>query len=123
MESTLKELPDKILNDEEYEAFDDELRAMHNAFAANDMAHYDDDRFRAIVVLMQAYRPPSKVIDAVDVVTAYMDLHKLKQVDLVPYFGSRAKVSEFLNRKRPLSLLQMRKLHQSLGISWDDLAN
>lgn len=121
MESTLKDLPDKIMSDEEYEAFDDELRAMHDAFAADDLIHYDDDRFRAIVVLMQAYRPPSQELDAVDYVLAYMDQHKLKQVDLVPYLGSRAKVSEFLNRKRPLSLIQMRKLHEGLGLPYDKL--
>ena len=32
----------------------------------------------------------------------------LKQVDLVPYFGSRSRVSEFLSRQRPLTVSVIR---------------
>jgi HTH-type transcriptional regulator/antitoxin HigA len=45
-----------------------------------------------------------------------MDQMGLKQKDLVPYLGSRSKVSEVLSGKRPLSLAMIRKLHEGLGI-------
>ena len=36
---------------------------------------------------------------------------------MVPYIGSKSKVSEVLNGKRPLTLAMMRSLNQNLGIS------
>lgn len=35
---------------------------------------------------------------------------------MVPYFGSRSKVSEVLSRQRPLSLTMMRRLNEGLDI-------
>jgi HTH-type transcriptional regulator/antitoxin HigA len=45
-----------------------------------------------------------------------MEQMGLKQKDMVPYFGSRSKVSEVLSRQRPLSLAMMRKLNEGLDI-------
>lgn len=56
-----KGLPIRIQSDAEYNAFKRELDAMHNAFAAGDMEHYDDERFRAIVKLAHAYYPPARL--------------------------------------------------------------
>lgn len=38
-----------------------------------------------------------------------------------PYLGSRARVSEILNRRRPLSLEMIRKLQSGLGLPADVL--
>jgi HTH-type transcriptional regulator/antitoxin HigA len=46
-----------------------------------------------------------------------MDSRGLKRRDLEPYLGSRARVAEVLNRRRPLSIDMIRKLHEGLGIS------
>ncbi|MFZ9937175.1 MAG: helix-turn-helix domain-containing protein [Luteolibacter sp.] len=40
----------------------------------------------------------------------------LHRKDLVPFIGQKSKVSEVLNRKRPLSLPMIRSLHSHLGI-------
>jgi HTH-type transcriptional regulator/antitoxin HigA len=45
-----------------------------------------------------------------------MDQMGLKQKDLVPYLGSRARASEVLSGKRPLTLRMIRALHEGLGI-------
>jgi HTH-type transcriptional regulator/antitoxin HigA len=45
-----------------------------------------------------------------------MEQQNLIQRNLVPYIGSRSKVSEVLSRKRPLSLSMVRSLHFGLGI-------
>lgn len=45
-----------------------------------------------------------------------MDQRSLRQRDLVPYIGSRSRVSEILNRKRKLTLKMMRTLHAELAI-------
>lgn len=119
MESVVEKtvLPVRIQSDAEYDALKQELDAMHNAFAAGDMNHYDDDRFRAIVTLLRAYHKQ----DAVDIILSTMDAKGLRQIDLVSYLGGQNRVSEVLNRKRPLTIKMMRALHDGLGISYDDL--
>jgi HTH-type transcriptional regulator/antitoxin HigA len=45
-----------------------------------------------------------------------MEQAGMEPKDLVPYLGSRSRVSEVLNRRRPLTLQMIRRLHQGLGI-------
>ena len=45
-----------------------------------------------------------------------MEQQNLTPRDLIPYIGSRSKVSEVLSKKRPLTLSMMRALHSGLGI-------
>jgi HTH-type transcriptional regulator/antitoxin HigA len=45
-----------------------------------------------------------------------MEQMGLLRRDLEPYLGSRARVSEVLNRKRPLSVEMIRRLNAGLGI-------
>jgi HTH-type transcriptional regulator/antitoxin HigA len=45
-----------------------------------------------------------------------MEQQGLKQKDLIPFLGSRSKVSEVLTGKRSLSLAMIRKLYSGLGI-------
>lgn len=54
--------------------------------------------------------------DPVDALKFRMLEQDLKQVDLVPYFGSRSRVSEFLSRQRPLTVGMIRDLSEGLGI-------
>lgn len=50
-----------------------------------------------------------------------MEEQELNQSDLVPYIGSRSKVSEVLRGIRPLTLTMIRKLSSGLGIPADVL--
>ena len=54
--------------------------------------------------------------DPISAIKFVMEQRDLRQVDLVPYIGSRPKVSEILSGKRQLSLSMMRKLNEGLGI-------
>lgn len=45
-----------------------------------------------------------------------MEQSELKQQDLVPFLGSKSRVSEVLSGKRELTLAMVRKLHEGLGI-------
>jgi HTH-type transcriptional regulator / antitoxin HigA len=45
-----------------------------------------------------------------------MESRGLTRQDLEPAIGSRARVAEILNRKRPLTLEMIRRLHKQLGI-------
>jgi HTH-type transcriptional regulator/antitoxin HigA len=57
----------------------------------------------------------------VDAIRFRMDQAGLSQRDLVPYLGSKSKVSEVLSGKRPLTLSMIRALHEGLGIPADVL--
>jgi HTH-type transcriptional regulator / antitoxin HigA len=46
-----------------------------------------------------------------------MESQGLSSKDLIPLIGSRARVSEILNKKRSLSITMIRELQKGLGIS------
>lgn len=82
------------------------------------------DRLEVLVTLVEAYEDRHYHIplpDPIEAINYYMESRGLKRRDLEPYIGSRARVSEVLNRKRPLTLNMIRKLHTGLGISGDVL--
>lgn len=54
--------------------------------------------------------------DPIEAIRFRMDQLGLQSKDLVKYIGQKSKVSEVLNRKRPLSLTMIRSLHTNLGI-------
>lgn len=55
--------------------------------------------------------------DPIEAILFRMEEQGLRQVDLIPFIGSKSKVSEVLARKRPLTLSMIRALHNGLGIS------
>ncbi|MEF2552326.1 ImmA/IrrE family metallo-endopeptidase [Aurantimonas sp. A2-1-M11] len=54
--------------------------------------------------------------DPIDAIAFRMDQAGLARRDLVPFIGSASKVSEVMNRKRPLTLAMIKALHAGLGI-------
>ena len=70
-------------------------------------------------LLIERYEQEQFPIDGPDPIEAIkfrMDQLGLKRRDLESYIGPKSKVSEVLNRKRPLSLTMIRALHHRLGI-------
>src|SRR6266508_1049597 len=55
--------------------------------------------------------------DPIQFLEYVMESRGLTRKDLEPYLGSRARVAEVLNRRRPLTIEMIRKLHSGLGIS------
>jgi len=77
------------------------------------------DRLEVLSLLVEEYESrnfPSSLPDPIDAVKFRMEQQNLTQRDLVPFLGSRSKVSEVLSRKRPLTLSMIRSLHANLGI-------
>lgn len=64
---------------------------------------------------------PIGMPDPLSAIKFRMEQLGLNQQGLVTFIGSRSKVSEVLNRKRPLTLSMMRSLHKELGIPADVL--
>jgi len=84
----------------------------------------ESDRFDVLVTLIEAYEDEHYSIpspDPIEMIKYYMESRGLARRDLEPYIGTRARVSEILNRKRPLTLRMIQKLHTGLGISGDVL--
>ncbi len=55
--------------------------------------------------------------DPVEAILHIMESQALSRRDLEPSIGSRARVSEIINRKRPLTLPMIQRLQNNLGIS------
>ena len=84
----------------------------------------EGDRLEVLMTLVEAYEDEHydiPVPDPIEAIHYYMDSRGLSRKDLEPYIGSRARVSEVLNRKRPLTLSMIRNLNAALGISADIL--
>jgi len=82
------------------------------------------DRVDVLVTLIEAYEAKHFPIAAPDPIAAIVFMMEQKRVtrrDLEPAIGSRGRVSEVLNRKRPLTLPMVRALSVLLGIPTDVL--
>ncbi len=74
-----------------------------------------------LVELYEAKHHPIEFPSALAAIEFHMDQQGLKQRDLIPYVGGRAKVSEVLSGKRPITMSMARALHRHLGIPADIL--
>lgn len=84
----------------------------------------DGDRLDILVTLVEAWEAkhyPVNLPDAVAAIRYHMESKKLSPRDLIPFIGSRNRVSEVLSGKRPLTLAMIRRLHQGLGIPAESL--
>jgi HTH-type transcriptional regulator/antitoxin HigA len=80
----------------------------------------EGDRLDVLVTLVEAYEAKHFPIplpdDPVQVLEYYMESRGLSRKDLIPYLGSKERVSEVFARKRGLSLAMIRRLHTGLDI-------
>lgn len=94
--------------------------------AAGDLQPGTDefDEFELLSLLIEHYENqefPMDKPDPIEAIKFRMDQQGLSQADMKHFIGSPSKVSEVLNRKRPLSLSMIRRLHDGLGIPADIL--
>lgn len=79
----------------------------------------EGDRLEVLTTLVEVYEEKHYSIpmpDPVEAILYHMESRGLTRRDLEPYIGSRARVSEVLNRKRSLTMEMIRNLHKGLGI-------
>jgi len=84
----------------------------------------DADRFDVLATLIEAYervRWPIPPAEPVDVIKYRMETHGYTQADLACVLGSRARASEVMRGKRPLSLSMIRRLAASWEIPVETL--
>ena len=84
----------------------------------------EGDRLDLLVTLVEAYEKkhyPLDLPDPVEAIKFRMEQMTLAPKDLVPMIGQINRVYEVLNRKRPLTLAMIRRLHRKLGIPAESL--
>jgi HTH-type transcriptional regulator/antitoxin HigA len=100
------------------QAYDEAVERIETLWGA-ESGTLEGDELDVLLTLVRVYEkenhpvPPPTPIEAIRFL---MDQRGMKQADLVPYIGSRSKVSEVLGGKRTLSLSMIRSLHTHLGI-------
>jgi len=79
----------------------------------------EEERLELLSILVEAYEDqhyPIAPPDPIEAIKFHMEQNGLTRKDLELYIGPRQRVSDILNRKRPLSLHMIRRLHSELGI-------
>lgn len=74
------------------------------------------DVLTTLIEVYESQHYPIEPPDPIEAILYHLESRGLSRHDLEPYLGGRGRVSEVLNRKRPLSLEMIRKLHTGLGI-------
>src|SRR5438552_19175409 len=101
-----------IKSDADYAAVLAEIERLVDADPAPNTP--DANRLELLGLVANAYEAkafPINLPDAVEAIKFRMEQQGLSPRDLVPYIGSRSKVSEILSRKRTLTLTMVRSLH------------
>ena len=84
----------------------------------------EGDELDVLATLVDVYEKehfPIHAPDPVEAIKFRMEQMGLDRKDLEPFLGSRARVSEILNKRRGLSLAMIRSLHENLDIPLDAL--
>lgn len=111
-----------IRTDDDYKATLKEVSALMDGDP--EMGTPDGDRLDVLATLVQAYEArhfPMELPDPVEAIKFRMEQQGLKPKDLEPMIGRSNRVYEILNRKRPLTLAMVWRLHTGLGIPAESL--
>lgn len=106
-----------IRNEQDYE---EALLALEALIAKDpDPNSEEGDQLSVLSTIIEDYEEnhyPQTLPSPIDAIKFRMEQANLKPADLVPYIGSRSRVSEILSGKRPLTLDMIRDLEAGLGI-------
>lgn len=95
------------------------LKRIETLMVATTASLATDDELDILATLVNAYENEHFPVDApspVEAIKFRMEQLGLERKDLEPFLGSRARVSEVLNKRRKLSLAMIRSLHENLDI-------
>jgi len=77
------------------------------------------DTLEAITILAIDYEKkhfPIEKLDTIEAIKQRIEMLNISQKEVAKYFGGENRVSEVLNRKRPLTLKMVKNLYHGLGI-------
>ena len=99
------------------------LRRLESIFQAEEQTPQADER-DVLITLVEVYENKHYDFgptDPVEAIKFRMEQQGLTARDLEQFLGTSGRVSEVLNRKRPLSLRMVKKLHDGLKIPYESL--
>jgi len=116
----------KILKTEkEYQEACEKIYKLINSTAnAIETNSPEGEELELLSLLVEKYEQENYSMGAPDPAEAIkfrMEQMNLKQSDIAPLFGGKTRVSEVLNRKRPLTLKMITLLNRYLGIPLESL--
>lgn len=109
-----------IRTEDDYQATLKEIESLMTA----ELNTPEGDKLDILVTLVEAWERehyPMEFPDPIEAIRFVMEQRGLKPKDLVPMIGQANRVYEVLNRKRPLTLNMIRRLHKGLGIPAESL--
>jgi HTH-type transcriptional regulator / antitoxin HigA len=104
-----------IRDEASYRAALAEVEALWDALDGSPEA----DRLEVVALLVEAYEhahDPIAAPDPIAFLEYVMESRGLSRKDLEPYIGPRGRVSDIMNRVRPLSLEMVRRLSAGLNL-------
>ncbi len=110
-----------ITNQADFERASNLIDALVDADLIEDEATRNKalDILDAISVLALDYEKkhfPIEKLDPIESIKQRIEMLNLSQKEIAKYFGGENRVSEVLNRKRPLTLKMVKNLYHGLGI-------
>ena len=109
-----------IRNDEDLQKA---FHSLEGVFQAKEGTQ-EADEMEILVTLIEVYenkKHPITPPDPIEAIKFRMEQQGLTPRDLEVFIGSSGRVSEILNRKRPLSLRMIKCLHKELHIPYESL--
>jgi HTH-type transcriptional regulator/antitoxin HigA len=107
--------PKVIKNDADHQAALAHLETLMSASPGSP----EEEELELFSILIEKYEEehfPIDLPDPIEAIKFRMEQQGLTRKKMEQYIGSQSKVSEILNRKKPLSLAMIRSLHKGLGI-------
>ena len=86
----------------------------------------EGEELELLAMLVEKYEQENhsmKAPDPIEAIKFRMEQMNLRQTDIAPLFGGKTRVSEVLNRKRPLTLRMIVLLNRYLGIPLESLVS
>ena len=108
-----------IRSEDDYRAALKRVEQFFDAAQEPDPESEEGAFFEALMTLVEAYERkhyPISPPDPIEAIKFRMDQNGISIKDLEPIIGKSNRVYEVLNRKRPLTLAMIRRLHSALGI-------
>ncbi|SFT91798.1 transcriptional regulator, XRE family [Algoriphagus locisalis] len=109
-----------IKNDLEYQA---SLELIKDLLISGVKPDSDEENYLEVLSILvekyeeeKGYKLENSQADSIEILSYYLLEKGLQQKDLIPVLGPASRVSEIMNRKRGLSLKQIKKLNQAYNI-------
>lgn len=107
-----------IKNEEQYDIM---MEKYKNLFRNKNRTEREEEEFEILGLLIDKWENDNYSLefeqsDPIDLIKFMMDQNNLTPSDMIQYIGSQSKVSEVLNRRRPLSINMIRNLSKGLNI-------